>query len=241
MREARAAQFSQQNLITPVWFYNEQPSNVEYFGKYLTYKPQEKVAELPKKPKKTEKLLKNQDMDIKFIQAVQQPDRKFKVEEYFYVPRISSDYSAVPSMPVEKIVRPLTSKVKNSIKSQKLELQEKSTTSNSLEDEEETATVKVESIGMSAADQPFPDFSPYFPRMTLTQDTNGEESTLILEPHSKAVSGNDGISISTPLSRALLRRGTAVKLLFRPESVAISGAGGTSHAQADLILDFIDE
>lgn len=186
-------------------------------------------------------------MDIKIIEAIQQADKKFKVEEFFYVPRvnneISKEYAALPSMPLADIIRPSTSKVKNSIKSQKIELRKQAFDENSQDDddEEETATVKVESVGMSSADQPFPNYGPYFPKTTFSQDGVGEESTLILEPHSKAVSGNDGISISSPLSRALLRRGTAVKLLFRPESVAISGAGGTSHAQADLILDFIDE
>ncbi|KAL7047340.1 hypothetical protein ACKWTF_002870 [Chironomus riparius] len=184
-------------------------------------------------------------MDIKLIEAIQQADKKFKVEEFFYVPRVNSElskeYSALPSMPLADIIRPSTSKVKNSIKSQKLELQKQSFDESNLDDEEETATVKVESIGMSSADQPFPNYSSFFPKMTFLQEGAGEESTLILEPHSKALSGNDGISISSPLSRAILRRGTAVKLLFRPESVAISGAGGTSHAQADLILDFIDD
>lgn len=200
---------------------------------------------VPKKVK-PEKLSKNKtNMDIKLIEAIQQADKKFKIEEYFYVPRVNNgltqEYSALPSMPLSDIIRPSTPKINSSIKSQKLELQKQAFDESSQDDEEETATVKVESVGMSSADQPFPDYSPFFPKMTFSQDGVGEESTLILEPHSKAVSGNNGISISSPLSRALLRRGTAVKLLFRPESVAISGAGGTSHAQADLILDFIDD
>lgn len=138
-------------------------------------------------------------------------------------------------MPLSKIVRASTKEVQNSLKSQKLELRKR------IKDEEEESDIKVESEGKTSADQPFPNYNAYFPRMVFSQDGAGEESTLILEPSSKAISGNEGTSISTPLSRALLRKGVAVRVLFKPESVAISGAGGTSHAQADLILDFINE
>lgn len=109
------------------------------------------------------------------------------------------------------------------------------------EAEEEPSTVKVESVGFSAADQPIPDYSAFFPRSVYTQSGTGDEATLILEPNSRAISGNDGTSISTPISRAILRKGTAVKVLFRPQSVAITGANGVAHAQADLFLDFIED
>jgi hypothetical protein len=157
-------------------------------------------------------------MDIKLIQAVQQPNLQFRVKQFSMKP------SPVFQTPLSDVIRESSKKIRQNI-----------------EDSDDDDEVKVESVGMTSADQPFPSYSAYFPRMIFTQEGDGEESTLILEPNSKAVSGNDGTSISTPLSHALLRKGVPVRVLFKPESVAISGAGGTSHAQADLILDFIDE
>jgi Domain of unknown function (DUF4774) len=186
---------------------------------------------------KPEKLRKAPQMDIKLVQAVQQPNSKFVIEKFFFVPgqRIA-ELSTAETIPVASFVKSPSGKVRQLVKSEKLRLQKQVD-----DDDEETATVKVESIGMSAADQPIPDYSAYFPRSTFTQPGSGEQATLILEPNSKAISGNDGTSISTPISRAILRRGTSVQVLFRPQSVAISGANGISHAQADLILDFIED
>lgn len=65
-------------------------------------------------------------------------------------------------------------------------------------------------------------------------------TTLLLEPIAKAISGNGGTSISAPVSRAILRRNSGTRVIFRPESVAIAGVGGTAHAQADLIIDYVD-
>lgn len=158
-------------------------------------------------------------MDIKLIQAIQQPNSQFRIKQF-------------SMKPLSDVIRGSSKKVRDSIKSQNVQFEE---------ERDGDDEVKVESMGMTSADQPFPSYAAYFPRMVYTQDGEGEESTLILEPNSKAVSGNDGTSISTPLSHALLRKGVPVRVLFKPESVAISGAGGTSHAQADLILDFIDE
>ncbi|CAH1369222.1 unnamed protein product, partial [Tenebrio molitor] len=45
-------------------------------------------------------------------------------------------------------------------------------------------------------------------------------TTLILKPVAKAVAGVDGQAVSTPLSRAVLRQGTNVDILFEPEAVA---------------------
>lgn len=151
------------------------------------------------------------------------------------VPSNEFSESFVNQMPISEIIRASTKEVYNSLKAQKREFKKQ------IVDDEEESNVKVESEGKSSADQPFPNYSGYFPRSVFSQDGIGKESTLILEPNSKAVSGNYGTSISSPLSRALLRKGVAVRVLFKPESVAISGAGGTSHAQADLILDFINE
>lgn len=65
-------------------------------------------------------------------------------------------------------------------------------------------------------------------------------ATLILEPSSKAVVGNGGTAISSPISRAILRKNMGTRVLYRPESVAIAGVGGTAHAQSDLILDYVE-
>lgn len=183
-------------------------------------------------------------MDIKLVQAVQQPSSKFVVEKFVFVPgkRIAelstSDSVPVKSLTASTIVKSPTKNVQKTVKLQKLQLQKQIFEQ---ELELETATVKVESVGMSSADQPIPDYSSFFPRSVFSQAGNGDEATLILEPNAKAISGNDGTSISAPISRAILRKGTAVKVLFRPQSFAITGANGVAHAQADLILDFIDE
>lgn len=176
-------------------------------------------------------------MDIKLVKAVQQPNSKFVVEKFVYVPgRRIAELSTSESVPASKLVKLTTKKIQQFVKSQKLRKQKL------VEDyDEETATVKVESVGMTAADQPIPDYSAYFPRSVFTQEGRGEEATLILEPNSRSISGNDGTSISAPVSRAILRKGTSVKVLFKPQSVAITGANGVAHASADLLLDFIED
>lgn len=186
-----------------------------------------------------EKIRQLPQMDIKLVQAIQQKNSKFIIEKFLFVPgqRIA-ELSTAESVPVSSVVRSNSQKVKQAVKSQKLKLQKQ--IFDEEENDEETSTVKVESIGMSAADQPIPDYSGFFPRSVFTQSGSGDEATLILEPDSKAISGNGGTSISTPISRAILRKGTAVKVLFRPQSVAITGAYGVAHAQADLLLDFIE-
>lgn len=71
-------------------------------------------------------------------------------------------------------------------------------------------------------------------------DSSSGGATLVLEPSSKAVSGNGGIAISSPVSRAILRKNMGTRVLYRPESVAVAGVGGTAHAQSDLILDYVE-
>uniref|UniRef100_A0A336LKQ6 CSON008853 protein n=1 Tax=Culicoides sonorensis TaxID=179676 RepID=A0A336LKQ6_CULSO len=102
-------------------------------------------------------------------------------------------------------------------------------------DPESSKLVKVDSVGMVSADQPITGYEAYFP------DSNGktdDEATLILEPQSRAIAGNGGTAISAPVSRAILKRGSRTKVLFKPQSVAIAGARGKAHASADLILDY---
>lgn len=79
-------------------------------------------------------------------------------------------------------------------------------------------------------------FLPYQPGKA--QAIQGrKQAALILEPHSKAVVGNGGTAISTPISKAYLKRGVPTNVYFNPESVAIAGVGGKAHATADLELD----
>ncbi|XP_032574801.1 uncharacterized protein LOC6606034 isoform X4 [Drosophila sechellia] len=79
-------------------------------------------------------------------------------------------------------------------------------------------------------------FLPYRPEQA--QAIQGrKQAALILEPHSKAVVGNGGTAISTPISKAYLKKGVPTNVYFNPESVAIAGAGGKAHATADLELD----
>lgn len=166
-------------------------------------------------------------MDVQVVNAVQQPNNKFVIEKFVYAPSQQLDeLKAADSIAVPKIGR---IPKKNLKKFQKLV---------EIEDDVEDR-VKVESVGMSSADQPIPDYSGFFPAAIFKSQEN--ESTLILEPNSKALSGNSGTSISSPLSRAILRVGVPVKVLYRPQSVAITGANGVAHAQSDLLLDFIDE
>lgn len=68
-----------------------------------------------------------------------------------------------------------------------------------------------------------------------------DTATLILKPVARAIAGQDGRAISTPVSRALLRRGTNVDILYEPESVAIAGPGGVAHAQSDLEIYYEEE
>jgi Domain of unknown function (DUF4774) len=190
-----------------------------------------------------EKIRQLPQMDIKLVQAIQQPNSKFIIKNFSLIPipgQRVSDLSSADSVPVFSVVRLNSQKVQQAVKSQKLKLQ-KQVLDEEENDDEETSTVKVESIGMTAADQPIPDYSGFFPQSVFSQSGSGDEATLILEPDSKAISGNGGTSISTPVSRAILRKGTAVKVLFRPQSVAITGAYGIAHAQADLLLDFIED
>lgn len=106
--------------------------------------------------------------------------------------------------------------------------------------------VKVEATGRtSTSSKNFPQipfgnyFLPYHAEQA--QAIQGrKQAALILEPHSKAVVGNGGTAISTPISRALLKKGVPTNVYFNPESVAIAGVGGKAHAAADLELDLFN-
>lgn len=65
-------------------------------------------------------------------------------------------------------------------------------------------------------------------------------TTLILKPVARSIAGVEGKAISMPLSRAILRKGTNVDILFEPEAVAIAGPGGIAHAESDLEIMYED-
>lgn len=65
-------------------------------------------------------------------------------------------------------------------------------------------------------------------------------TTLILKPVARSIAGVDGKAIATPLSKAILRQGTNVDILFEPEAVAIAGPGGIAHAESDLEITYED-
>ncbi|XP_017060206.1 uncharacterized protein LOC108100694 isoform X4 [Drosophila ficusphila] len=102
---------------------------------------------------------------------------------------------------------------------------------------------KVEATGKtSTSSSNFPQipfgnyFLPYRPEQAKAIQGR-KQAALVLEPHSKAVVGNGGTAISTPISKAYLKRGVPTNVYFNPESVAIAGVGGKAHATAELELD----
>ncbi|KAI8120190.1 hypothetical protein CVS40_8500 [Lucilia cuprina] len=108
------------------------------------------------------------------------------------------------------------------------------------EDFEPETQIKVEAIGKTSTKGNIPEipfgtyFLPYFSQNQQQHETGKKPAALILEPHSKAIVGNGGTAISTPISKAYLKRGVTTNVYFNPESVAIAGVGGKAHAQADL-------
>lgn len=93
--------------------------------------------------------------------------------------------------------------------------------------------VKVDAVNKVSADKPIRGYEAYFPG-------NGEKSTLIFEPQATSIASNDGVAIANPVSRALIRKGSNTKVLWKPQAVAISGARGKSHAEAELIVDYFE-
>lgn len=72
------------------------------------------------------------------------------------------------------------------------------------------------------------------------EDNSNDITTLILKPVARSVAGVSGKAISTPLSKAILREGTNVDVLFEPEAVAIAGPGGVAHAESNLEISYED-
>lgn len=62
----------------------------------------------------------------------------------------------------------------------------------------------------------------------------------MLKPVARAIAGQDGRAIATPVSRAVLQEGTNADILFEPEAVAVAGPGGIAHAESDLEISYED-
>jgi hypothetical protein len=198
--------------------------------------------------------------DLQYIKAVQGHDRQFVVDKLIYVPgRRLKEFSTVEHIPIKTSrlddqdvqASVKSSSLKNVVSSKlirndesNLELQEKENLKEATDSDDENV-VKVTAMGKTSADKPVRNIqdipiSTYFsPYGQYISGKSQKETSLILEPSARAVAGNGGIAISAPVSRAVLRKGSSTKVLFKPESVAIAGAYGTAHAHADLILDYI--
>lgn len=96
------------------------------------------------------------------------------------------------------------------------------------------AKIKVDSHSKVSADKPIYGYEAYF------SGENSKSPTLIFEPQATSIASNDGVAIAVPVSRALIKKGSNTKILWKPQAVAISGARGKSHAEAELIVDYIE-
>lgn len=72
------------------------------------------------------------------------------------------------------------------------------------------------------------------------ENNTNDVATIILKPVARAIAGDNGRAIATPLSRAILKPGTNVDILYEPDAVAIAGPGGVAHAQSDLEIFYED-
>uniref|UniRef100_A0A182M571 DUF4774 domain-containing protein n=1 Tax=Anopheles culicifacies TaxID=139723 RepID=A0A182M571_9DIPT len=187
----------------------------------LSTKKQTRKPAQSKKPKRV--------MNAPYVQALQQTDGQFKVQKYTLgAPEVLSQNS-----PQQIVLATQGNTQRSEPKRVK-----PSTNAN---------PVVVTATGSTTADAPVigrvpvaPTVSEYYPFYGFPMTDNREEASLILEPSSKAISGNGGTAISTPVSHAILKQGSRSKILFRPQSVAIVGANGRAHAQADLIVDYVN-
>lgn len=85
------------------------------------------------------------------------------------------------------------------------------------------------------------DFSKVIEYKTEDQNLQSEKDTvtLILKPMARAIAGLEGRAMATPLSRAVVEKGTNADILFEPDAVAIVGPGGIAHAQSELEVGYV--
>lgn len=244
--KAAKISLNQQELINPLFYYN-----TPRFGAVTPYAVPVVTAENIKaskvnnkepttsKPKnlelaKTSKLQRestreqNISNDLPLLAAVQQINPQYIVEDILPIPG-KLIYSSQPQ----------AAKHSSKTSDLKTEMKQKIV--------EASAPFKVEATGKTSTDRnrlpniPQIPFGTYFlPYLSQAATETTKNAALILEPHSKAVVGNGGTAISTPISRAVLKKGVPTNVYFNPESVAIAGVGGKAHAQADLILELLN-
>lgn len=180
--------------------------------------------------------------DVALLKAVEKINPEYVIEDIINVP--GHHVYSTKSMEKQKVVQTklkskiVTQSLNKDPAKQQISLQNLKSASNQ---------VKVEATGKTSTKGNIPEipfgtyFLPYFSQDQVQSKKNGKKTAaLILEPHSKAIVGNGGTAISTPISRAYLKRGVTTNVYFNPESVAIAGVGGKAHAQADLELDLIN-
>ncbi|KAH8366059.1 hypothetical protein KR093_008823, partial [Drosophila rubida] len=184
------------------------------------------IETLQKLQSKTKTLPKTNDLqsDERLRAAVSRINANYVIEEIVAVPG-----KHVISSQTAQLKKPKAGKLRKGHSSSKLR-----------------TPVKVEATGRtSTSSANFPQipfgtfFLPYSPTQSKAIQAR-KQAALILEPHSKAVVGNGGTAISTPISKALLKKGVPTNVYFNPESVAIAGVGGKAHAAADLELDLFN-
>lgn len=59
-------------------------------------------------------------------------------------------------------------------------------------------------------------------------------NVLHISPKALAVTGDNGVAISNPISKVVLRRGEVASIIHSPRATAVAGAGGVAHAESEL-------
>lgn len=214
-----------------------------------------KATKQQDKPLETPQMLGDFKSDKALLKAVQKINPEYVIEEIVNIPgqHIYSTQTTEKLKTQQKQIKTQNAFLfsANEQKQKQVELIKKSKTqkkfkSKTTKSENQESGVKVEAIGKTSTKGNIPEipfgtyFLPYFSQQQKQEQTGKKTAALILEPHSKAIVGNGGTAISTPISRAYLKRGVTTNVYFNPESVAIAGVGGKAHAQADLELDLIN-
>lgn len=195
----------------------------KYLIEKILYSPSQHIARitsvedyLPRKPAKITKLLPKHRLPLKFTRGRSEKLRSSIASTVtFTTPRSATTSNLRIFVPSTEEQAP---------QQQRQE---------SVEPRDEENEIKVDSESKVSADKPIRGYEAYFPE-------NNEAPTLIFEPQATSIASNDGVAIAAPVSRALIKKGSNTKVLWKPQAVAISGARGKSHAEAELIVDYFE-
>lgn len=201
------------------------------------------------KPLRLQKLVRSQaqplaqrliQADYKVVNAYQTPNLKFVIDQISRIPgQLFAKLVSVEKTPYREYYKPVNS-INRPIHQSLAVLPKKTKTP-------KTQFAKVAERLVEDPSKSVPKESPIVVKAVGRANANpgivlpNGQNLLILEPSARSIVGEQGTAISAPLSRAFVRRNSGTTILFRPDSVAIAGPGGTAHAQADLIVDYIDE